>query len=233
MRKSATSKATVGSQLLRRMWRSSRPGVSVLFLFSAIINILKFATPLYMIQILDRIPSSRSVETLIMITIIALLAVVAGVALDAVRRRMFSRWGAWIERELGPHLFLSGISGQGKDRSVTATGSLNDLSTLRAFVTSSAAAWFDVVWAPLFIVVVYFIHPILGMIAVAAVAVLILLGVLQEMMTREPRRASHGASSDARNLVVDGRAQQRNRRRSRHGGEPDRAVAPYRLGPPR
>ena len=184
------------------MWRQSSAGISVLFLFSAIINILKFATPLYMIQILDRIPSSRSVETLIMITIIALLAVVAGVALDAVRRRMFTRWGAWIERELGPKLFHSGISAQGTERSAMATRSLNDLSTLRAFVAGSAAAWFDVIWAPLFIIVVYFIHPVLGMIGMAAIAVLIVLGVLQELMTREPRRASHGASSDARNLVV-------------------------------
>ncbi len=202
MRKPAKSKGTADSQILRRMWGESRAGVGVLTLFSAVINILKFTTPLYMVQILDRIPSSRSVETLVMITIIALLAVVAGVALEAVRRRMFARWGAWIERELGPNLFHTGISGQGKERSATATRSLNDLSTLRTFVSSSAAAWFDVVWAPLFVVMVYLIHPVLGTIGLAAIAVVILLGVLQEVMTREPRRASHDASSDARNLVV-------------------------------
>jgi PrtD family type I secretion system ABC transporter len=171
-------------------------------MFGAFINVLKFAMPLYTLQILDRIPASRSVETLVMLTLIALLAITAGIALEAVRRRMLAQWGAWIEREFGPRLFLAGISGRDNRRPVSASDALGDLSTLRSFVARSAAAWLDVVWAPVFVIAVCLVHPVLGLILVAALALLLVLAIAQERMTRKPRRASGNASSDAKGIVA-------------------------------
>jgi len=202
MARSLDKRKVEGSHHLRRAWRESRGGLIVIILFGVLINLLKLATPFYTLLLFDRVRSSRSVETLIMLTIVAVFAVLAMIALELVRRRMFARWGAWIEQEFGPRLFLAGITGQGRRTSASATQSLSDLSILRSFVSKSAAPWLDVVWAPFFLFAVYLVHPLMGVIGSVAVSLLIALAVLQEMMTREPRRASSSASSDAKEILT-------------------------------
>src|SRR5690606_31957621 len=89
---------------LAAAWRRSRGGLAAILAFSVFINLLKFASPLYLIQVLDRVPASRSIETLIMLTVVVLIAVATGCALNIVRRRMLARWGLWIEGQFGPRL---------------------------------------------------------------------------------------------------------------------------------
>jgi ATP-binding cassette, subfamily C, type I secretion system permease/ATPase len=196
-----TKNAIGNGSVLRDAWRASSGGVAAVIAFGAVINALKFAMPLYTIQILDRIPDSRSMETLVMLTVIAILAVVAGVSLDAVRRRMLARWGGWIERQFGPRLFYSRLTYRKNGKPASPAQPLADLSTLRGFVTRSAAAWLDVVWAPVFVIAVFLVHPVLGVIQLVAIALLILLGILQEKFTRDPRRASGAAANDAKAIV--------------------------------
>lgn len=193
---------------IRQAWHESRGGLIAVVVFSAFINVLKFAMPLYLLQVLDRVPASRSVETLVMLTIFAVLAVVSGVALDAVRRRMLTRWGVWIEERFGETLFQDGFAETGLGQSATAQQSLRDLAWLRTFVTKSAAPWLDIVWAPVFVLGVYFVHPLLGLIVLATIVALIGVAVLQEIATREPRRVSKHASDDADEIVS---AAERNR----------------------
>jgi ABC-type protease/lipase transport system fused ATPase/permease subunit len=183
-------------------WRASRGGLLAIGFFSVFVNILKFATPLYLIQVLDRVPASRSVETLVMLTIVALVAVATGCALNVVRRRMFARWGIWIERQFGPRIVRTSFSSASRD-AAAADRALSDLSRLRSFVTNHAMSWFDVIWAPIFFIGVYLVHPLLGLVAFGALVVLILLGVLQEVVTRDSRRASSGASREAGDLMLD------------------------------
>ena len=94
---------------IRGAWRDSFPGLAAIGVFSMFINVLRLATPLYVLQILDRVVASRSLETLFMLTAITLAAIVAGVSLEVVRRRMFLHWGNWIERIFGPRLFAAGL----------------------------------------------------------------------------------------------------------------------------
>lgn len=184
-------------------WRASRGGLVALFLFTVFINLLKFATPLYLLQVLDRIPVSRSIETLVMLTVMVLVAVAAGLALDVVRRRMLNRWGTWIEHRFGPRLVSQELSRPGPRPSADINTALGDLGRVRSFVTRSAASWLDVAWAPLFLLGTYLIHPVLGAVAVGATVLLIILAVLQEYTTREARRVSNDASREAVNLVLD------------------------------
>ena len=202
MAKSRSRRASTRNQLVRIAWRASCGGLVAIAFFSAFINLLKFATPLYLLQVLDRIPASRSVETLIMLTIMTVLAVTAGLALEAVRRRMLTRWGTWIEQQFGAKLFQRGLMAGSIGRSLTVQQSLADLTRLRTFVTNSAAPWIDVWWAPIFVFGVYLVHPVFGAIGLIAVILLVLLGLLQESLTRAPRRASRHASSDAGEIVL-------------------------------
>ena len=107
---------TAPASAMRAAWRQSWWGLATIFVFSIFINLAKLAVPLFVLQILDRVISSRSVVTLIMLASITLCAAGAGVLLDIVRRRMFVRWGAWIERQFGPLLFHAGVLGEARGR---------------------------------------------------------------------------------------------------------------------
>jgi ABC-type protease/lipase transport system fused ATPase/permease subunit len=188
---------------MQSAWRRSYPGLFVVLLFSVVVNLLKLATPLYVLQILDRIPASRSVETLLMLTVIALAAVLTGAILDVVRRRMFMHWGTWIERHFGPKLVHVGLSTQTSASAMPPSKALRDLATIRQFVSGSGIlAWLDVVWAPFFVAVVYLIDPLLAAIAFAAIVLALALGVAQELMTRSARETARRAQVDGRDWVA-------------------------------
>nr|WP_256449524.1 ATP-binding cassette domain-containing protein [Paracoccus sp. Z118] len=174
-----------------------------MILFTAFINILKFATPLYLLQVLDRIPVSRSLETLVMLTIMVLVAVVAALALEMVRRRMLTRWSIWIERRFGPRLVAQELAAPGPKPSTDINRALSDLGRVRSFVSAAAASWLDVMWAPVFILGTWLIHPTLGMIALVGTGLLVVLAIAQEWSTRDPRRVSNDASREAGGLVLD------------------------------
>ncbi len=186
---------------LHDAWRVSAGGLTAVLVFGAFINLLKLSLPLYTLQILDRIPSSRSIETLIMLSLIALFAVIAGVALEAIRSRLFGGWGGWIERRFGPSLVAASIGAPDSGVSSSADNALKGLRTLREFIERGAAPLLDLIWAPLFVVAVYLVHPLLGAIMLGAIALRLLLAVLQEILIRESRRAAGDARDDARDIV--------------------------------
>lgn len=184
-------------------WRASRGGLAAVVIFTVFFNLLKFAMPLYLLQVLDRVPASRSIETLIMLTVAVLIAVSCGMALDVVRRRMLVRWGIWIERQFGPRMIHRGLSdGRATEQAADINRALGDVSKLRSFVSGPMVSWLDVVFAPLFFLGIFLIHPLLGAIGVVTVVLLVLLGVISDWLTREPRRASSDAYKEANALVL-------------------------------
>jgi PrtD family type I secretion system ABC transporter len=198
-----TSSSNGQKGVMSEAWKASARGISAIFVFGAFINLLKFAMPLYTLQILDRIPDSRSIETLVMLTIIALLAVVSGVSLEAIRSRMLVSWAGWVKRRFGPYLVHVGITGARDNHTQSATRSLDHLQSIRSFIENSASSVIDVIWAPLFIFVVFMIHPIFGVIMLLALALRLFLGLLQHQLTRPSRQLWSSASRDAEDLVND------------------------------
>ena len=178
-----------GRDLLSTAWKRSRPGLAIIAAFSVFINLLKLAVPLYILNILDRVISSGSLETLAMLTIIALIAVVCSVLLEVARRRMFMSWGKWIENLLSPYLFKAGMRSQSGN--TTSASALRDLDTIKSFVSSSKIiTWLDVVWAPLFVCVVFLVAPQLGYIILFACLIALALGTVNELATRDSRNAT-------------------------------------------
>ncbi|MER8980561.1 ATP-binding cassette domain-containing protein [Mesorhizobium sp. M0510] len=182
---------------LSDMWRRSIPGLAAVMTFSVFINALRFTGPLYLIQIFDRVISSRSVETLVILTSAALLALVAGVALETIRRRMLSRWGVWIEHQLTSQSVKAGLTS-----GVANPPLLLSIEKVSGFVERGLSAWLDVIWAPIFLLCVYFIHPVLCLIATAATVLLVCMSLLKEKLTREPRQAERDAVKQAKEVLV-------------------------------
>ncbi|SDD63188.1 ATP-binding cassette, subfamily C [Paracoccus isoporae] len=187
---------------MQAAWRASRPGLCMLAIFTACFNLLKFAMPLYLIQALDRVPASRSFETLVMLTVMVVIAVCCGMALDVLRRRMLVRWGVWIERLFGPQMVGRGLAdASSPDQAAEITESLGYVGKLRSFVSGPMVTWLDLVFAPLFFLGVFLIHPLLGLIALGALLLLLIVGVLSDMLTRDARRASGSAYREQSALV--------------------------------
>ena len=176
----------------------------VLGVFSCFVNILMLTGPIYMLQVYDRVLSSRSEETLLALTVlIACLYGVMGV-LDYARGRVAARLGALFQSRLDARVFEAGLS-----RALTSGergrpwSGLRDLESVQRFMASPVLfALFDIPWTPLFVVAIFMFHPWLGWLALAGMAALIVISLLNQMMSRRS-----GLEANATAMVSDGFAE--------------------------
>jgi ABC-type protease/lipase transport system fused ATPase/permease subunit len=171
---------------MRQLLARFRPFFFYAGLFSFFINLLLLVPVLYMLQIFDRVIASRSDETLVMLTIGAVLALLVGMILDILRGRLLASAGIALDKRLGPPV-LSGLlmKARGPGGAEYVSG-LRDVGTLRAFLTGTGIfALFDAPWLPIYIVVIFLFHPILGLIAAVGSAILLALAYLNEKLTRK------------------------------------------------
>jgi ATP-binding cassette subfamily C protein len=171
---------------------SCRPALVSVAIFSAVINLLSLTGALYMLQITDRILASRSVSTLVFVSLLALGAYALLGMLDALRCRMLARIGAKFSESLGPSVYKAGLSLslQGT-RPALALQGISDLDQVqRYFSGSGLTALFDMPFLPIFLLVAYIMHPIFGGIILIGGLVTITLSVVAELRTRQPTIAS-------------------------------------------
>jgi len=139
-----------------------RSAFLALLLFSFAVNALMLTVPIYMLQLFDRVITSKSVETLVMLTIAALGAFLILGALEVVRSRLLQRVGVKLDRALSGDAFKASVAHAvgGGGHSIQA---LRDLQTLRNFLSGHGVlSLFDAPWTPLFILIILMLHPILG-----------------------------------------------------------------------
>ncbi len=175
---------------------ASRASLGLVVLFSFCVNLLALAVPIYLLQLYDRVLASRSIDTLVMLTGIVVVALAVLAILDAFRREMLARIGNWIDDRLQPMVLGAAFRSALRDDAATAAQVWRDLTTLRTFFSSSAiVAILDAPWAPVFVVVLFLVHPILGMIGAVAAVFLLALAILNEVLTRAPIARASVASA--------------------------------------
>lgn len=189
---------TTTHKLLKDTLHKVRKSMYVVVLFSVCINILMLASPMYMLQIFDRVLSSRSTDTLMLLTVIIGLAVLTMASLEAVRSNIMVRISSWLDRKLAGPVLTGSIAlplKTGQDPSIQG---LRDLGVVRSFLSGNEIFPFlDSPWAPVFLIVVFFLHSILGVIALAGALLLFSMAVINEAMTRSLIAASGTASIKA------------------------------------
>jgi len=159
----------------------------LVFVYSCGYNLFLLAPSIYLLQIYDRVLSSRSADTLLMLTLIIAVAVVVGSMLDIVRRAALSRIGSWLDHRLRPAVLSASFEYAARADAGAATDCYRDLAALRQFLDSPASALlFDIPWAPVFLLLLFLVHPLLGAIGVLSAIALLLLALLTELATREP-----------------------------------------------
>jgi PrtD family type I secretion system ABC transporter len=159
--------------------------------FSGMVNMLMLAGPLYMLQLYDRVLSSRSIPTLVALSIFLVTAYAFQGGLDVVRSRLVVRIASLLDLRMDAIVHNAVIRLANQSRSAAeAHQPLRDLDQIRAFLTGPGpTAIVDLPWAPLFLAICFLIHPWLGLLAVAGALILLTLTLLTERLSRTPTQA--------------------------------------------
>lgn len=181
---------------LRECLGQLRGAIGSIALFSFFINLLMLVPPFFMMQMYDRVLSSGSVPTLVMLLILAVgLLIVLGL-LEWSRNRVLVRAGGRLDNMLSDRLFNATFFRALRRPDQISSQPLQDLTTLRQFMTGQGVfAFFDAPWTPLFIGVIFLLHPWLGIFAAVAAVVLFALAYANEVITRKPLGAANSQHS--------------------------------------
>jgi len=160
-------------------------------LFSAVVNLLMLAGPLYMLQVYDRVLSSQSVPTLIALTVFLVGAYLFQGLLELIRARVVVRGAALLDQHLDRHVHQAVVRLANAARGPgDHPQPVRDLDQVRAFLTGPGpVAIVDLPWIPIFLVVCYLIHPWLGFASLAGALVLLGVTILTERASRGPAQA--------------------------------------------
>jgi PrtD family type I secretion system ABC transporter len=190
-----------GQTVLEAALKECRSAFWAAALFSFIINILVLAIPLYMLQVMDRVLRSGSVETLLLLTVIAIAAVFVMSILDTLRNSIAMRTGSWFNDKLAPMFLETSCRAQIRGDHA-GTEMLRDLSYLQGFIaTQGMAAFFDSPWLPIFVVFIWQLHPYLGMVALGSALLLLAISFITEWLTHAPSVKAEETQIEAMRLA--------------------------------
>lgn len=179
-----------GLPLVTAALRKTRSAFLSVALISVVTNILMLTGPLFMMQVYDRVLSSRSVPTLVALSILALgLYLFLGI-LEIIRGRMLGRIGERIEEELGRSAVEAALALPLRmSPKETVSQPLRDLDQVRQFMSGAGpVAICDLPWLPFYLAILYLFHPYLGWLAVAGAVILVGLTLTSEIRLRKPGR---------------------------------------------
>ncbi|WP_245492606.1 type I secretion system permease/ATPase [Mesorhizobium sp. M4A.F.Ca.ET.090.04.2.1] len=171
-----------------------RRAIADVGIFSLLINILLLVIPLYLLQVYDRVLPSSSVETLLYLSAIAVIALAFLGFLDAVRAIYAQRVAATVDGRLGATTFAAALGA----RYAGGLSPLRDLASACAFIRSrGVAVLFDLPFAPVFLALLYLIHPVLFWLTLAGAVLLLLLVVANQLAIGRNDALSAGRSAVA------------------------------------
>lgn len=171
--------------------------------FSLFINLLMLVPPLYMLQVYDRVITTRSQETLLMLTLVVVFLFMVMGGLELMRSRILVRVGnrldVLISQRLYSAMFKRSLMMPGKP----SAQPLNDLTTMRQFLSGNGLfAFFDAPWVPIYIAVLALFHPWFGLFALGAGIILATLAIINEVITKSllnDANSQHVLSQDLAN----------------------------------
>jgi PrtD family type I secretion system ABC transporter len=188
-------KADHVQKLIGETFGACKNGMRLVGVCSFGINVLMMTAPLYMLQVFDRVIAGRSTDTLLYLTLIAAVALLTLGLLEVVRGRAMVKLGTWLDAKLSVPVLKSSLLSASEGLREPSIQGLRDLSTVRNFLTGpSIFPILDAPWTPIIILVIFLLHPFLGLLAVAGAVVLLALAVINDMASRGLVERSGAAS---------------------------------------
>ncbi len=160
-------------------------------LFGCVVNLLMLATPIYSMQVLDRVISSQNTDTLLMLTLVIIGALILLSLIQLSRSFAMNKMGGWFEQTLSSKLFANSVK---LSASSKAGGSqiLRDLQKVKTFLTSpSLVSILDIPWALIFVAVMFMIHSWMGIMTVIGGVLLVFMAILTDRVTKPLHEASN------------------------------------------
>jgi PrtD family type I secretion system ABC transporter len=181
--------------LLTIALRHGRGPILVAASFSLVTNLLYLAMPIYTNQIYSRVLSSGSTPTLIVLTVGVLFVFAVSGVIDALRSRILSTFGVIFDQKVSGHIFSALFDGVVRRQSQAGSQALRDLDQFRQTMTGPGiSVVFDVPWIPIYMIILFFIDPIIGFVTFLGGVILVGLAFLQDRATRPLTKASNSAA---------------------------------------
>jgi PrtD family type I secretion system ABC transporter len=163
--------------------------------FSSMINVLYLSSPLYLMQVYNRVLVSESIPTLVLLTLILVVALGVMGILDAARAQVLVRCGILLDQKLSGRVFSALIQKSSRQGFSLGAQPLRELDDFRTFITGPGIYFaFDLPWIPLYLGLLYLIHPILGVVATVGAVILLALAFVNEAVTKQPMEDARVAS---------------------------------------
>ena len=180
--------------VLSRMIGFCKTQLLLVGLFSGMVNLLQLTVSLYMMQIFDRVITTHNLDTLVYLSLIAGTAILLLAILEFTRNQIMQRLATWVELKVGPEGFARAIENVLCGHSYRMEA-LRDLATCRGYVGSTPAlALYDVPWVPVFLGVIFILHPVQGFVATGGAIVLFVLTLLNELITSRLTKEANTAA---------------------------------------
>jgi PrtD family type I secretion system ABC transporter len=175
--------------------------------FSGIINILLLSGSLFMLQVYDRVLPSHSLPTLLALFILIIFLYGFQASLEMIRARLFVRIGSQLDATLGKLVFEASVQeGLGAEGPKRSGSRFRDLEQLRGFLASGGpAAIFDLPWTPVYIALLFLLHPILGFVGLGAIIILSVLTWLADRNASPHQGTAAAAVAEASSLAESAR----------------------------
>jgi ATP-binding cassette, subfamily C, bacterial len=202
---------SIGHAEIRAIERRQRPLFLLVVLFSVFVNLLMLTGPVYMLQVYDRVLTSRSEETLTALTFLMAFLFLAMGVLDHARGRILARIGARVQNDLDSRVFAAALRRLAvlpDDR--PALASQRDVAAVERYWSSPLlVALIDMPWTPLFLAAIFVFHPMLGVLAMAGGAAIVIVAILNQIRSKPPihRATAAGQRADRMSGILNAEAE--------------------------
>ena len=194
-----------GSDPVREALAIDKPLFGAVAMFSGAMSMLALTTSFYMLQVYDRVLSSRSVETLMLLTVIATVAIAVFSVLDALRQRLLARIGMRFASRLSTRVLRATVAASSVSGGSAIRSGLRDIDTIRSFIASPGmGALFDAPFAVLYLVVLLLLDPWFLAIVLVGGAILVAIALANQRATNAPLKSAIQYSTRAQEFADDG-----------------------------
>lgn len=158
----------------------------IVFAFAFCINLLMLITPLYSLQVLDRVIGSGNLSTLLMLSIIIAFIYFIHGLLQVARSFTLIKVGEWLDKNISPTLFAHSIASAALRPTLGSGQLLRDFQAVKSFMTSAGInTLFDMPWTIIYIAVIFMLHPYIGYLTVAGGIIIISLALFNAIATNK------------------------------------------------
>jgi len=169
---------------------------------SALSNILMIAPTLYMLNIFDRVMVSKSLLTLIAVTVLLVWFYLVNALSEWMRSRILVRAGLDFDRQISPRILKAGFNANLNNDEYNSSEALGDLTHIRQFLTGNGIlAILDLPWVPFYILVAFLLHPILGWLCILFVIIQLNVAFFTNKFVKDPVEESIKAQRDDSKLI--------------------------------